>query len=252
MLPEPVKALTGDRPFTVDGVGCSGSEVRVYEDMVLKIEDCSPQTDRQVQLLRWLEGKLPVPKVLCHEKAGGRSYLVMTRIGGRMSCDSLYKDDPAELLRLTAEGFRMLWAVDISGCPADRSLDAELRELEERFAREGAPDIDAEGFSDGWELLNWLKTHKPQPDPVFSHGDFCMPNIFFGGGRVSGFIDLGDGGIADRWRDIAVCIGSLERNMHGFYGGKIYPDFDPEELLRYLGLEKGEKLRYYTLLNELY
>ncbi|MBR6790285.1 MAG: aminoglycoside 3'-phosphotransferase [Oscillospiraceae bacterium] len=249
MLPEKISAFVKGRPYTVDSVGCSGSEVRIYEDMVLKIEPRSEAVGRQVQLLRWLEGKLPVPKVLCFEEAEGRLYLLMSRIEGEMSCSEYYEEHAAELLRLTAEAFRMLWSVDITDCPADRSLDAELAELDKREL----PEIDLPGFQDAAELLRWLKENKPAMDPVFSHGDPCMPNIFFADGKVSGFIDLGDAGIADRYRDIAICLGSLRRNMGGFYGGKVYEDFDPKELFRYLGIEPDhEKLRYYTLLNELY
>ena len=249
VLPERIKALTTDKPFTVDGVGLSGSEVRIYEDMVLKIEPCSEAAERQAKLLQWLEGKLPVPKLLCCEKAGGKIFLLMSRITGEMSCSEYYREHRDEMFRLTAEGFRLLWRVDISGCPVDRSLDIELAELEQREL----PEISVDGFENAAALLRWLKENRPPMDPVFSHGDYCMPNIFFEHGQVSGFIDIGDGGTADRWRDIAVCLGSLRRNFDGTYGSEPVAGFDPEELFRYLGIEPDrEKLRYYTLLNELY
>lgn len=255
-LPESVEVLTGDKLFTVDDVGCSGSEVRIYDDMVLKIESPGTVVDTQVKILRWLEGKLSVPKVLCHEIMDGKSYLLMSRIAGKMSCDQYYKEHPDEVLALTADGFKQLWSVDISDCPVDRSLDVELAEIEARFENGDFPAPDTfqvDGFDSPFQLLEWLKANKPSYDPVFSHGDFCMPNIFFEGGRVNGFIDLGDAGVADRWRDIAVCRGSLKRNFNGSYGGKVYPDFDPDRLFEYLGIELDqEKLRYYTLLNELY
>lgn len=41
--------------------------------------------------------------------------------------------------------------------------------------------------------------------------------------------------------------------MTGHFGGKVYPDFDPDMLFDALGIEpKPEKLRYYTLLDELF
>ena len=248
-LPEKIKALTADMPFAVDETGLSGSEVRLYKDMVLKIEPCTAAADRQVQLLRWLEGKLPVPKVLCCEEADGKLFLLMSRITGEMSCSEYYLEHRDEMFRLTAEGLRLLWQVDLTGCPADRSLDTELAELESREL----PDIDVPGFENAGALLSWLKENRPPMDPVFSHGDYCMPNIFFADGKVSGFIDIGDGGFADRWRDIAVCLGSLKRNFDGTYGNEPVPDFNPEKLFDYLDIEiDREKLRYYTLLNELY
>ena len=249
MLPEKIRNFVGDKPFTVDKTGLSGSEVRLYEEMVLKIEPCSANTERQVQLLCWLEGKLPVPQVFCYEKAEGKSFLLMSRVKGEMSCSEYYRQHRDEMFRLTAEGLRLMWQVDLAGCPADRSLDAELSELESREL----PEIDIPGFENAAALLLWLKENRPPMDPVFSHGDYCMPNIFFDRGKVSGFIDIADGGAADRWRDIAVCLGSLRRNFDGTYGNEPVPDFDPEELFGYLDIEiDREKLRYYTLLNELY
>lgn len=46
------------------------------------------------------------------------------------------------------------------------------------------------------------------------HGDFCLPNILVNDNGVSGFIDLGDAGIGDPWRDYAWCIWSLEYNLN--------------------------------------
>lgn len=97
----------------------------------------------------------------------------------------------------------------------------------------------------------------PEEDPVFSHGDYCLPNLFLKEGKVSGYMDLGRSGIADRYQDIALCYRSLKHNYSGRYGGKVYtqlnPDFRPESLFEELGIEPDwEKIRYYILLDELF
>ena len=70
---------------------------------------------------------------------------------------------------------------------------------------------------------------------------------------MSGFIDLGDAGIGDKWRDIALCYRSLKHNVDGTFGNKIYPDVNPDLLLEELGIEpNNEKIRYYILLDELF
>jgi len=101
-------------------------------------------------------------------------------------------------------------------------------------------------------LYLWLEAHQPEEDLVLSHGDYCLPNIFGNKNQLSGFIDIGRMGIADRWQDIALCYRSLRDNMNGSYGGKVY-DFNPNLLFEALKIEKNEeKLNYYLLLDELF
>ena len=101
--------------------------------------------------------------------------------------------------------------------------------------------------------MDWLEENRPVCEPVFSHGDFCLPNVLLQDGQVAGFIDLGDAGVGDRWRDIALCYRSLKHNFDGTFGGKVYEDFNPDMLFEKLGLEPNqEKLRYYILLDELF
>ena len=155
---------------------------------------------------------------------------------------------------------KMLWSVDISGCPRIRDLDTELEEAKSRVEN-GLVDVgDAEpatfgegGFKDPEALLEWLYANRPDYEPVLSHGDFCLPNIILNDGEVSGFIDLDDAGVGDKWRDIALCHRSLKHNFDGTYGGRIYPDFDPDMLFDALGIDPDrDKLRYFMLLDELF
>ena len=84
---------------------------------------------------------------------------------------------------------------------------------------------------------------------MLSHGDFCLPNVFVESQQLSGLIDLGRTGVADRWQDIALCWRSLKHN----YSGKVYENFDPDCLFDALGIVPDrEKLNYYILLDELF
>ena len=88
---------------------------------------------------------------------------------------------------------------------------------------------------------------------MLSHGDFCLPNIFLKDGKVSGFIDCGDTAIGYKWKDIALCYRSLKHNFDGTFGGKVYPDFNPDLLFDALGIEPDwDKIRYCILLDELF
>lgn len=258
-IPESVARITRDAPYTCDTVGKSGAAVLCYENMVLKVTPAEPRFASDVAQLRWLQGRLPVPEVLCAVTEGGFDYLLMSRVPGKMSCDKEYTRHPHTLARLLADALQMLWSVDITDCPRQRRLEDDLLEARQRVEG-GLVDMDdcepetfaPGGFQDPEELLQWLENNKPEPEPVLSHGDLCLPNVFVENGQVSGFIDLGDCGISDKWRDIALCHRSLRHNLSGKYADCPI-DCDPDILFEKLGIEPDrEKLRYYVLLDELF
>ena len=156
----------------------------------------------------------------------------------------------------------MLWETDVSDCPCSVSrLTNRLKAAEYNVAH-GLVDIENTepetfgkgSFKDPEELLDWLKNNRPPEDIVLTHGDYCLPNIFAKGDQISGFIDLGKAGPADRWQDIAIAIRSLAHNFDGrYFNGKPIFDFKPQMLLDALGVEMNEgKYRYYYLLDELF
>ncbi len=260
-IPDNIKRLIGDRAYTCDDTGLSGSKIMIFDDMVLKIvRSQTGNEDTVVQIMRWLEGKIPVPKVMAYEKDDDYQYLLMSKVSGKMSCDEYYLEHPKELLMLLTEALQMLWSIDISDCPCNRDLNVELEKAKCRVENNLVDMDKAEpttfgegGFESPQALLDWLENNRPDYEPALSHGDFCLPNIFIEDGRISGFIDLGDTGIGDKWRDIALCYRSLKHNFDGTYGGKVYPDFDSDMLFEALGIEPNrEKLRYYILLDELF
>ena len=267
-LPASIQSIVNGKPFKMNDVGMSGARIYVFDDFVLKIVDISgkdggllqEKNDATVQVMRWLEGKLPVPKVLAYESESSFLYMLMSRVPGKMSCETYYLERPRELVHLLARALKLLWSVDIAGCPYDRNIDKELAEAKFQVENDLVDVDDAEpttfrkdGFENPAELLHWLETHKPVYEPVLSHGDFCLPNIFIKDGEISGFIDLDACGVGDKWRDIALCYRSLKHNFDGTYGGKVYPDFNPDMLFEELGMEPNEeKLKFYILLDELF
>ena len=68
-LPSTIRKLVEGKTFTIDDVGMSGNQVLIFDDMVLKIEEGLTSMDEQVQMMRWLDGKLPVPKVLVYDES---------------------------------------------------------------------------------------------------------------------------------------------------------------------------------------
>ena len=73
-------------------------------------------------------------------------------------------------------------------------------------------------------------------------------------GNVTGFLDWGNGGIADRWQDIALCVRSIKHNYteEGLYNENEFIQYK-KLLFDELGIiSDEEKIRYYILLDELF
>ena len=161
-----------------ESTGCSGARVLVFDSCVLKIQKEGPQSRRELEAMLWLKGRLPVPDVLHHSEKDGLSYILMTRLKDRMLCDPNILHNRSRLLKSAAAAMKMLWAVDVSDCPF-RSEAGDCK------------------------------------DPVLSHGDFCLPNIFADNRGITGFIDLGYCTVGCRQSDMDTCIESLEANLTG-------------------------------------
>lgn len=257
--PPEIAMHTAGKDFTMDATGLSGAAIALFDDMVLRTEPDSEESRNHIAMLRWLEGKLPAPRIIETAVRDNRSWTLMTRLRGEMACAEAWRSDPHRLVRELAKAMRSLWDIDVSDCPVDQSPDAKLARAR-RIVESGQVNmelVDPEtfgegGFSSPAELLCWLEEHKPPFEPVLTHGDFCLPNVFLGDWRVSGLLDLGRSGAGDKWTDIAICWRSLRDNFGGHYGEAV-PGFHPDELFDALGIEKDEqRLRYYLLMDELF
>jgi len=260
VLPHKIAELVKDRSFDENTVGMSDSRVFTFDDMVLKVEKHSPESEQVHTMMKWLQGKLPVPKVLASESENGTDYLLMSRAEGQMSCSEEYMLRPDLLTDIMAESLRLLWSVDVSDCPCSNSAQRRL-ELAEYRVDHGLVDVTecdpetfgSNGFRDPRQLLDWLRDNIPEEETVLSHGDLCLPNIFVKDGRLSCFIDLGRCGAGDKWNDIAILCRSLRSNFRGEYGGKVYSGYSEDMLFERLGIAPDrKKMEYFRLLDELF
>ena len=219
--------------------------------MVLKIEKTCAAADNEYAILSWLDGKLRAPRVIAFARDGGYNYLLMTRLSGVMACET--GQDPADVVRGLARGLQTLWTVDISDCPLLWDVNEKLHQAKERMETlTGTPENT--DFSDYASLHAFLAENRPQEELVFSHGDYCLPNVFLSGEEPCGFLDLGNAGIADKWYDIHMCLWSLRYNFCEL-GGMSEDDFAAYKTLFFeaLSLEPDEeKLRYHALLDEFF
>ena len=259
LFPRSVAAVVKAAPYREEEIGKSGARVLVFEDYVLKIRPAGGRDTVDTDILRWLAGRIPCPEVAAHEVAEGRDWLLMSRIKGRMLCAPSVMERPTLLLDCMAEALHALWRIPEKECPFRKSEKDILESAEKRIrAGEFDPsDCEPETFGPGGfrspeALVEWLRNNRPPVDPAVAHGDFCLPNLFTDGKRLSGVIDVGGCGVTDRWQDLALGWRSLKHNSDGRYGA-VYPEIDPDDLFRAAGVPRDEdKLRYYLLLDELF
>ena len=72
-VPSKIRLWIDKKPYIVDNVGMSGNQVLIFEDMVLKIEENPIVVRRQLEVMKWLEGKISAPKVIEYEEENGIS-----------------------------------------------------------------------------------------------------------------------------------------------------------------------------------
>ena len=202
---------------------------------------------RETERIGWLQGRLPVPEVVRYETDDRKEYLLLTALPGRDAA-SLTGDEPNEnIVRLLATGLRMIHSLPVAECPFDMTLAGVIEEARYNvfngFVNEADFDEIRLGCSAA-ELFAELLSKRPgKEDLVFTHGDYCLPNVIIDGKEVAGFVDWGSAGVADRYKDIALVLRSLERNT----GEDLALSFSEA-----YGLSSpdAEKVAYYKLLDE--
>ena len=124
------------------------------------------------------------PSPLCWptRAKNGRDYLLTERLKAVSAADGALLDDPDRLLVLLS-GARALRDVDLGGCPLPDATGASCAPQKCRSkaacASRTKPFCQRTGSTPPASLLGWLETHRPKEHAVFTHGDCCLPNLFF-------------------------------------------------------------------------
>ncbi|WP_044336478.1 APH(3')-I family aminoglycoside O-phosphotransferase [Sphingomonas hengshuiensis] len=172
-------------------------------------------TDEMVRL-RWARGRLPVPGVRHFTATEDAAWLLTDAMPGITAYQALEADPdgaPA-LVDALAAILRTLHAIPTEACPFDAGHRVRLGQARVRI---DAGLVETDEFDDaraGWTATQlWDAMHALlplAPDAVVTHGDFSLDNILVQDGRVTGLIDLGRMGVADRWQDLAILCNCLD------------------------------------------
>ncbi len=138
----------------------------------------APRLTKERDRLKWLNGKLPVPKIIGFTHIEDKGILLMSAIEGMDLAKLKKKWSPDKIINKLAKALRDFHAANTEDCP---------------FGDSGS-------------------------GKVLVHGDACLPNFIFKGDKFSGYIDLGDVRIDVSDVDLSASVGSEEWRVSDDWG----------------------------------
>ena len=213
IIPDPASFPAEIRPLLAGGAVYDSScspEARVYfidRDGGIYLKSAAAGTLRaEAQKTRFFHKQGLGAEVLTYLTEGGRDWFATRAVRGEDCTHADYLADPNRLAALLGETLRALHELPVDGCPAPDYLNEYLTRAENNY-RTGHYDQsafpDSFGYAtaeEAWETLTEGR-HLLRADTLI-HGDYCLPNVMLDGWRFSGFIDLGNSGVADRHIDL--------------------------------------------------
>ena len=156
-------------------------------------------------------------EVLYYGSFESGDFLITRRIPGKDCTDRQYLSEPERLCDTTAMLLRALHEIEGRDCPVrDRVqtyADTVMKGLD---GSSYEPDL----FQGIWEFPSFDEARRTAEEglpllkaDVLLHGDYCLPNILLDDWKLTGYIDLGCGGIGDRHIDILWGIWTLRFNL---------------------------------------
>jgi kanamycin kinase/aminoglycoside 3'-phosphotransferase-2 len=254
-LHETHEGHSGSRVFRVERNGQPVSYLKIARRE--GADDLQPELAR----LLWLSGQhddaLPVPRVQAYSENVAPDgdavwqYLLIEAMPGVVIYDHLLGERIADVLTITAQALRRIHDIPIASCPFDMTLDVRVQ-LAGWHVRQGW--VDADDFDDerlgltAEAVYEQLLTSRPtSADLVFTHGDYCAPNILLDPTTLAltGLIDWGRAGIADRYQDLALHTRSIAYNFGAEWEQHFYRAYGLDEV-------DQERVDFYRLLDEFF
>lgn len=200
--------------------------------------------------LRWLAPHVSTPQVLHVSTDADAAWLLTTALPGRTAYDVL-TSHPSQALNIVdriAVFLKTLHAIPVARCPFD---SGPARRLSLAHARMQAGLVDVDDFDathEGWtpqQVWDEMIALRPAAiEPVIAHGDWSLDNILIEDRAVSGCIDVGRLGVADRYQDLAILWNNLD-------------EFGPDAQTRFLAAYgiadlDEDRLRFHLALDEFF
>lgn len=258
--PNDLSALVAGRTWRRNLVGEAGAAVHRLSldgapDLYLKhgTGDVARDIADEAARLRWLAPHISTPHVVYYAADGEEAWLLTTALPGRTAYERMAAEPPRapQVAALIGGFLKTLHALPAVRCPFDSGADQRLGLAK---ARMKAGLVDVDDFDDvhaGWSAEQvWDKMITLRPsvaDPVVTHGDYSLDNILIKEGpitdsQVSGCIDLGRLGVADRYQDLAIAWNCLDEfgpdAQRAFLDAYGLTELDQDRLAFHLALDE--------------
>ena len=227
-----------------NNIGHSGTSIYEVEcknndKAVLKIQELSIRSNLkdEYERIKWLQGKVNVPKIYYYKEKGNKKYLLMEKKEGL----PVYKCD--NFAYAIGKLLKQIHSIDISNCKftqnsVDNLLKNALDHMDEIYpqVKEAYPNMSKK------DVIEFLKNKKPK-DKVLVHGDYSLPNILMNDKGEISLIDLGDVSISSKYYDLFYLRKSMNRNKKMDYW---------EDLLKGYGINKldEESLKWIEIIDK--
>jgi kanamycin kinase len=198
---------------------------------------------------RWARACLPVADVLDSGADGEVDWMLTRAIAGTDASRHPLKAEPATIVPILARALAAFHAAaPVAACPFDFRIPRALAHARERVRtgivkpkdlHDEHAHLTVDSALDELERLA-----PPTEDLVVCHGDYCFPNVLLDDrGVVTGYVDLGELAVADRWWDVTVGAWSTTWNVGPGWEHVFYEAYGVEP--------DDERIRFYRLLYDL-
>jgi len=191
----------------------------------------------EAQRTRWARAHLPVPDVIESGSDGTVDWLITAELAGVDATRHPLMAEPARLVPILARGLAAFHAAaPVAECPYDFRVTTSIAHARQRVRLGVAKPADLHPEHARLTLdaaLAELDRLAPgSEDLVVCHGDYCFPNVLLDPrGDVTGYVDLGELGVADRWWDVAIAAWSTTWNVGPGWENLFYESYgiDPDD-----------------------
>jgi len=217
---------------------------------ILKIgkSRCAEDLRNEVARLNFLSGRLPVPEIFIFIEKNGCACLLISKLqgtAGHVSCGTYSIDN---IIQRYAESLQRIHCLAVEDNSMPQAISKIFSCAEKMVSEKKINCVEFEKATSMTpvQLLNYLEKRMGDVrENIFTHGDYCLPNIILNTDTTS-VIDWGQGAISNINRDFMSVELSIRMNFGEGYIKMFYDYYhgetpNPELIQYFLFLDQFEK-----------